>query len=333
MNKIVFYCSGDRRIEQDDFYHNADGTLNEYGILRSNLRDLKLEMIGTKFLTRYDLENDTFVFLDNPKIKNKILKRIHKKLLIKREPKNIIKKNFDNRLHLEYDLILTGFNETQVDLRYRKYPTARYQHEYKIENYLKSHKAVMINSNIPINKSGEMYKLRQNIIDWYENNSHESFDLWGRGWDKTAIEILGKKIILRHNGMSKSKCYRGITDNKIETLSKYRFAFVIENTVDQLNYISEKIFDCFLGGTVPIYLGTQNIKLLIDPKCFIDYRDFSNIESLNNYLTTMEQQKYDDYISAINWNFNNYHFNFYSMESWQKVVTKSILEVHRLEKY
>jgi hypothetical protein len=46
--------------------------------------------------------------------------------------------------------------------------------------------------------------------------------------------------------------YFGNAVNKIETLSDYRYSLVIENS---LEYISEKLVDAILAGTVPIYVG------------------------------------------------------------------------------
>ena len=45
---------------------------------------------------------------------------------------------------------------------------------------------------------------------------------------------------------SKLHSYKGETPNKIETLSKYKFSICFENTSSEPDYISEKIFDCFL---------------------------------------------------------------------------------------
>lgn len=45
---------------------------------------------------------------------------------------------------------------------------------------------------------------------------------------------------------------------KEEALVDYRFSIVIENSrID--NYFTEKLVDCFLTGTVPIYWGCPNI--------------------------------------------------------------------------
>ena len=63
----------------------------------------------------------------------------------------------------------------------------------------------------------------------------------------------------------------------------------------KLNIISEKIFDCFYSGTIPIYLGDPNISDTIPSDTFIDYRDFSNINDLLKYLDDMPKKVVKQY--------------------------------------
>ena len=42
-------------------------------------------------------------------------------------------------------------------------------------------------------------------------------------------------------------------------------------------YISEKIFDCFFAGTVPLYLGAPDIEDYIPADTFIDLRQFREL--------------------------------------------------------
>jgi hypothetical protein len=41
-------------------------------------------------------------------------------------------------------------------------------------------------------------------------------------------------------------------DSKKNTLEKYKFSICYENARDIPGYITEKIFDCFFAGCVPI---------------------------------------------------------------------------------
>lgn len=47
-------------------------------------------------------------------------------------------------------------------------------------------------------------------------------------------------------------------EDKLGTLRHFRFALCFENCVFP-GYVTEKVFDCFLSGCVPIYLGAPDI--------------------------------------------------------------------------
>jgi hypothetical protein len=47
-------------------------------------------------------------------------------------------------------------------------------------------------------------------------------------------------------------------ENKQDGLLNYRYSVIIEN-VKEPDYFTEKLFDCLLCGTLPIYLGAPNI--------------------------------------------------------------------------
>ena len=46
----------------------------------------------------------------------------------------------------------------------------------------------------------------------------------------------------------------GLVKDKIKFLSSYKFSIAMENSEGQ-RYISEKILDSFMAGTIPIYYG------------------------------------------------------------------------------
>jgi hypothetical protein len=67
--------------------------------------------------------------------------------------------------------------------------------------------------------------------------------------------------------------YVGPANDKIQTLSKYNFAIVFENT-DYPGYITEKIFDVMMAGTIPLYWGGGAFtKECIPSECYVDCRN------------------------------------------------------------
>ncbi|HEX2980104.1 MAG TPA: glycosyltransferase family 10 [Anaerolineaceae bacterium] len=64
-------------------------------------------------------------------------------------------------------------------------------------------------------------------------------DVYGRGWPKDLPN------------------YRGVCINKLDILRQYRFALVFENQ-PQPGYVTEKLLDPFVAGTVPLYHGAPD---------------------------------------------------------------------------
>ena len=73
-------------------------------------------------------------------------------------------------------------------------------------------------------------------------------------------------------------------DFKVDGLKNYRFSIVIENSIES-DYFTEKLLDCFLTGTIPIYWGTKNIENYFDINGVIFINDESDLSSIINNLT------------------------------------------------
>jgi hypothetical protein len=115
------------------------------------------------------------------------------------------------------------------------------------------------------------HQFRHNII----NNLPICVDLYGRG-------------------------FREI-ENKSEGLKDYCFSIAIEND-DTNSYFSEKLLDCFLTCTIPIYWGAEAVDNIfnkdgiiriksISDICSLTYLDYNNkIEAIqDNYQKALEQ--------------------------------------------
>jgi hypothetical protein len=68
---------------------------------------------------------------------------------------------------------------------------------------------------------------------------------------------------------------------------------------DISGYITEKIFDCFFAGCVPVYWGAANVTDHIPADTFIDRKNFSTYEELYTYLINMFDKEYLGYLDAI----------------------------------
>jgi hypothetical protein len=68
--------------------------------------------------------------------------------------------------------------------------------------------------------------------------------------------------------------------NKIDGLKDYCFSITMENATYP-NMITEKITDCFITGTIPIYYGISNIDHFFNPDGIIILDDNFNIDDLS----------------------------------------------------
>ena len=83
--------------------------------------------------------------------------------------------------------------------------------------------------------------------------------------------------------------YKGKVNSKKETLLKYKFAICYENARDIPGYITEKIFDAMLSGSVPVYVGCKNITHEVPSECFINAKDFSSPDKLFAYIKNINK--------------------------------------------
>lgn len=135
----------------------------------------------------------------------------------------------------------------------------------------------------------DLYDLRFIAIEKFAQKSE--FHLYGKGW------------IEAQRSWSRIKCINfanppAACQNKVAALSNFKFALCFENCVYP-GYLTEKIFDAFFAGTVPVYLGAPDVADFIPISCFIDYRNFSTLEDLWKFLETLKQRRWQDYREEI----------------------------------
>lgn len=206
-------------------------------------------------------------------------------VLILRETPLVIPDNYNRSLHDCFSLIFTWDDSLVDNKKYFKYNCP--QPSGIARNFARGFKSrklcTMVNSNIPALGEGELYSQRINIIKYFEDRHPDKFDLYGRGWDKKQF-----------------KCYRGNVDNKAEILGKYRFCIAYEDSCNLKGNITGRLFDCFLSGCVPIYLGAPNVLDYIPENTFIDNRRFQSYDELYEFINSMGEERYSRYIENIN---------------------------------
>lgn len=114
-----------------------------------------------------------------------------------------------------------------------------------------------------------------------------------------SIVVSNKKFLsghkLRHQIVQKygsridvfGRGYKPIND-KIESLADYRFQIVVENSRKDF-WFTEKIIDCFLTGTIPVYCGCPSIGKFFNCNGILE---FSNLEDLEPILDNLSEDLY-----------------------------------------
>ena len=98
---------------------------------------------------------------------------------------------------------------------------------------------------------------------------------------------------------------------KIEGLRDYRFSIAIENSY-AYNWATEKISDCFLTGTIPIYYGCPNIGDFFDVNGILTFKTKEELENIIKDVILNGEQIYKSKFESIKNNFqlvNKYSLN------------------------
>ena len=162
---------------------------------------------------------------------------------------------------------------------------------------------VNISGNKFSNHPDELYTERERIVTYFEKNYFEHISLYGTNWDK-----------------KKHPSYLGMIDDKKDAYHTHKFALALENTRDLCGYVTEKMLDCFECGIVPIYWGAKDIENYIPKECFIDYSQFKSIEELYQYLISISESKYNQYLDAIKGMLKSDAVNKFSGETFYRYI-------------
>lgn len=156
--------------------------------------------------------------------------------------------------------------------------------------FTKTKKCSMIVSYNDINTHPAcIYKQRTNFAKLILQTDLD-IDIYGNGWENSGIT---------------DQRIKGTIKNKKEGLLDYKFSIGIENCVEE-NYFTEKITDCILSNTIPIYYGCPNIKQYIS-----DIQELTNLDNTEQLIQILNSDS-DKTISNFNKKQHATKFNLYS---------------------
>lgn len=170
---------------------------------------------------------------------------------------------------------------------------------------------LMMNANkLPRLYIDELYTARLRAVEYFQR--YGEVDLYGRRWDRAPARVgktwtpaivrrMGEWIAMGYQRLRPDPLYvaalsawRGAPVSKSKTLAQYRFALCFENSVLK-GWMTEKLFDCFFAGTVPVYWGAPDVLDWVPAECFIDmrkFRDFAELRAFLHALKPTDEQGY-----------------------------------------
>jgi len=244
-------------------------------IPKDSLLTIKTPMDLARYIVKKKWKTDYF-------LKSVLVHSKDQRILIILEPPVFSPQSYNPKFHRYFSKILTWDDTLAEKPPYQKVFCPQYvpKEQYTV-SFEEKKQFVMIAGNKKSNHVKELYSARQQVIEFFENKQSE-FDLFGFGWETENFNN-----------------YRGTVDRKLQTLSRYKYSVCFENMKDAPGYITEKIFDCFFAGCVPIYWGANNITDYIPEGTFIDMRRFDSIEEMYQFVNRINQNEYEKYLERI----------------------------------
>lgn len=228
-------------------------------------------------------------------------KRLGKpRILIKQEPPIVLPAHrFENPGGLFTAVITRGsVTQTPIFATYQTWDTTY------LSNYLRKEKVVAITANKWSAVRGQLYVLRRQL---YATDSR--IVLYGHGWKETKIKsaamVAKESLIAIRNGMAPSyggvswlfqnpKDFQGSVADKAKVMSEYKVSLVIENWA---GYMSEKLVDSILAGTIPVYVGPNPEQFGIPDDLFV--WSSPKIESIQKAIDEALSRSTREYIENV----------------------------------
>lgn len=195
------------------------------------------------------------------------------KVLLRFEPEVVNPIGYTKTFESRFDAIIqvgrapaaTGFNlpwpQQIMQHSYAKELGDRIQDQFPI-----------INANKISLMPGELYSLRRNLA-----KNVPGVVIFGKGWGASLRKRFRPLLVaalmtlavrkFRFSALkfwfSQFPNWRGETKDKHATLSRFRTALVIENSRE---FLSEKLFDAWNAGCIPVYVGLEDLSSLDLPR-------------------------------------------------------------------
>lgn len=332
MNKACIVVSAtyqnNKLFDLDDNIINRDNCMYPFYLLKEKFKEVSVDL-STQDINNIE-DSEIVIYNEMPKILPK-QKDINKSYLLIFESELIRPDNWDLQKHKYFKKIFTWNDDIVDNKKYFKFNFAQDIPKHINKDLSKKEKlCTLIAGNKKNNHSLELYSKRAEAIKWFEDYHLADFDFYGIGWKKYTSANKYINYIIEKTRISKRfalnfPSWKGAVESKNKTLEKYKFAICYENARDIPGYITEKIFDCFFAGCVPVYWGASNITDYIRKECFIDKRDFASYEELYTFIHNMSDTDYFNYLENIEVFLNSEQVYPFSSECFSTTIIETVV--------
>lgn len=254
--------------------------------------------------------------------KDPFLKKIpfEKRALMMIEPENVnpslyyipfYRNRFSTIFTWDERLLRTHPNYHAINVPVGAEPSNYIENRFTNISFSQKKPLVAVSRNCSSYMPQSTYRKRVAAYRHFSTTFGNDFDLFGYGWSAAEIPSYHGPI-------------EGGWDNKVSKISNYRFSICFENNASQPGYISEKILDCFCARCIPIYYGSKGIEKRIPKDCYIDFRNFSDLNDLGKFLLSLTEEQHAKYIAAIDRFMHSDALNFFSTNHYFTTLAEGL---------
>lgn len=201
---------------------------------------------------------------------------------------------------------------------------------------------LMMNANkLPRVYKDELYTSRLRAVQFF--HGFGEIDLYGRNWDKAPSRVgktrtpyvlrrmesrlwtLKQKVLPDPLYVAAASATRGPARSKSQTVAQYRFSLCFENSILK-GWMTEKLFDCFFVGTIPVYWGAPDVLDYVPAESFIDMRQFRDFAELRRFLLALTPADEDQYRDAARAYLESEQFTPFRLRTFADTMAKIVSE-------
>lgn len=285
-------------------------------------------------------EADVIIFCDYLKDDLKLVEElkvpIYKRMILLMEPTVVLPVNSSRKIKESFGTIIEVGRPRESNRTVLNWP--QYWRNLTLgEESRNSEEVVIVAGNKLSFIPGELYSLRRMAAV-----EIKEIALFGTAWDmKFGVKfkkLLAEALIaIRAGKMPKPRSFRywfftmdrwhGAPRDKHLTLKKYRYSLVIENSTE---FLSEKLFDSFFAGCIPIYVG-PNLQDFEIPKSLVVTAS-ADIASIKLAIARAQKVDYSQWILDLEtWLQNESIRDNWSTENFFLQIAVKIKEIEKLQ--